>query len=297
MSGGRGQCLAVPRRVEYGARRVVDVAAGGARQEGLPAGPLGGEHEVVQLDLPRGRGGADHERTADLAAVAAVVRSEAHGEEVALLDPAVGGPVPGAAGVGAGTDGGGEGGAVRPVVDQAALQLQREVAFGAADEDRLQQLAEGLVGDLGGDAQAGDLLLVLDQALLFHGEPEVRQAQLRRDGVQGAVTADGDVVLLDREGLGPYRGGQIGGRHGGIPARGVQHGDPQPFVQAALVVLAGRRAPAEQHLLRRTDQQDGARRGGSREVADVRRTRDQRGGVARGGAAVAKQGPTGRVHV
>lgn len=202
MSHPSREGLAVPRGVQYGPCRAVDVAVGGARQERLPAGPLGGEDELVQLDLPVRRGGADHEGTADLAAVAPVVRAQADREEVALLHPPVRGPVPGAAGVRSGADGGREGRAVGAVVDEAALQLQGQVAFGAPDEDRLQQLAEGLVGDLGGDPQAGDLLLVLDQPLLFHGGAQVGQPQPGRDRVQRAVPADGEVVFLHGEGLG-----------------------------------------------------------------------------------------------
>ena len=85
----------------------------------------------------------------------------------------------GGAGVRAGADRGGEGGAVGAVVDQAALQLQREVPLGAADQDRLQQLAERLVGDLRGYPQAGDLVLVLDQPELLDGSAEVGE----REGV------------------------------------------------------------------------------------------------------------------
>ena len=181
MSGQRPEALRVPRGVQYLAGRTVHVAVGGAGHEGLAAGPLGGEDEVVQLDLPVGGRGADDEGTADLAAVAAVVRAEADGEEVALLDPAVGGPVAAAPGVRAGADGRGEGRAVGAVVDQPALQFQGEMAFGAADEDRFQELAEGLVGDLGGDAQAGDLLLVLDQPQLLDRAAEVAEAQPRGD--------------------------------------------------------------------------------------------------------------------
>ncbi|KOU45367.1 hypothetical protein ADK55_22190, partial [Streptomyces sp. WM4235] len=36
-------------------------------EESPPTGPLGREDQVVQLDLPVGRGGADDERAADLA--------------------------------------------------------------------------------------------------------------------------------------------------------------------------------------------------------------------------------------
>lgn len=168
--------------------------------------------------------------------------------------------MPGAPGVRAGADGGREGGAVRPVVDEAPLQLQREVAFGAPDEDGLQQLAQGLVGDLGGDPQAGDLPLVLDEALLLHGGPEVREAQLGRDGAQGPVPGDGEVVLLHGEGVGADGGGGVGRRDGGIPAAGGQHADAEVFVEAALVGLAGGCADAEHRVLGRSDEEYGAER-------------------------------------
>lgn len=83
------------------------------------------------------------------------------------------------AGVGSGGHGGHEGGAVRTVVDEAALQFQGEVAFGPADQDRFEEFTEGLVGDLGGDPEAADLLLVLDDPLLFHGEAQIGQFQAR----------------------------------------------------------------------------------------------------------------------
>lgn len=276
---------------------MVHVPVRGPRQQGLAPGPLGGEDEVVQLDLPVGRAGADHEGPPDLAPVAAVVGAQADREEVALLHPAVGGPVPGAARVRAGADGGGEGGAVRPVVDEPAFQLQGEVPFGTSHEDGLQQLAEGLVGDLRGDPQAGDLLLVLDEALLLDGGAEVREAQLGRHGAQGPVPADGEVVFLHGERLGAQGGGQVGGGDGRITAGAVEDGDVQAFVEAALVGLAGGRTGAEEHVLGGADEQHRAERGRPGEVADVRRTRDQCGGVPRGGASVAKQAPAGGVHV
>src|SRR5690606_17942040 len=96
------------------------------------------------------------------------------------------------------------------VVDEAAFQLQGEVAFGAADEDGLQELAEGLVGDLGADAEAGDLLLVLDDPELLHGPADVGETEGGGGGGDGAVAADGEVVFLNGEGI-----GALGGRQGG----------------------------------------------------------------------------------
>lgn len=287
------------RGVQYGARRVVHVAVRGPGQQGLAARPLSGEDEVVQLDLPVRGSGADHEGTADLTPVAAVVRAQADGEEIPFLHPAVGGPVPGAAGVRAGADGGGEGRAVGAVVHQAPFQLQGEVAFGAADEDGLQEFAEGLVGDLGGDPQTGDLLLVLDQPLLFDGGSEVGQPQPGRHRAQGAVPGDGEVVFLDGERVRAdvLARGVVGRRDGRITARAGEHGQPQVFVEPALVRFARGRGGAEEHVLGGPDQQYRALGEGPGEIADVGRTRDQCGGVARCGTAVAKQAPTGRVHV
>lgn len=205
--------------------------------------------------------------------------------------------MPGAAGVRAGAHGGRERGSVGPVVDEAPLQLQGEVPFGPSDQDGLQQLAQGLVGDLGGDPQAGDLLLVLDEALLLHGGPEVREPQFGRHGAQGAMAADGEVVLLHGEGVRVDGRRHVRGRDGGVAAGARQHGESEPLVEPALVRLAGGWRGAEQDVLGGPDEQDGAPRGGPGEVADVRRTRDQRGGVPRGGAAVAKRAAAGGVHV
>lgn len=82
------------------------------------------------------------------------------------------------------------------MVDQAALQFQGEMAFGAADEDRFEQFTEGLVGDLGGDAQAGDLVLVLDEPQLLHGAAQVGEAQPGRHGAERPVPGHGQMVLL-----------------------------------------------------------------------------------------------------
>lgn len=63
----------------------------------------------------------------------------------------------------------GKAGPSAPWSTSLLFEFEGEMTLGAADEDGLQQLAEGLVGDLGADAEAGDLLLVLDDAELFHG--------------------------------------------------------------------------------------------------------------------------------
>ncbi len=218
---------------------------------------------VVQLDLPGRGSGPDDEGTADLAAVAAVGGAEPDGEEVALLDPAVGRGVAGGARVRAGADGGGEGGAVRAVVDQAALQLQREVALGAADQDRLQQFAERLVGDLGRYPQAGDLVLVLDQAELFDGAGQVGERDAVGDRAQGAVAGDGEVVLLDGEAVRAALAGEVGGGDGGVAVgRGqdeVAQRRPRPAAGCRR-----RRAQVDQGVLgARADQQGAAGAGRS----------------------------------
>ena len=116
-------------------------------------------------------------------------------------------------------DGGGEGRAVGAVVDEAALQFQGEVALGAADEDGLEQLAQGLVGDLGADPQAGDLLLVLDHPQLLDRAAEVGEAQPGRDRADGAVPGHGEVVLLHGEGVGALRRGhEAAAAAGGVAA-------------------------------------------------------------------------------
>lgn len=224
------EAVTVPRGVQDLAGRAVHGTVGRTGCQCLPSGALGCEDQVVQLDLPVGRRGADHERTADLTAVAAVGRAEADGEEIALLDPAVGGDVTGAAGVRAGGDGGGEGRAVGAVVDEAALQFQGQVALGAADEDRFEQFAQRLVGDLRADPQTGDLLLVLDHSQLLDRAPEVGEPQPGRDRADRAVPAHGEVVFLHPERLGAQGRDQIGSRDRRVAAGSGQHLDAYRLV-------------------------------------------------------------------
>lgn len=82
MPGPRLKTLSMPRRLQRMTGRTVHVPIGGPRRQGFPAGPLSGENEVVELDLPLGGGGADDEGPADLAAVAVIARPEADGEEI-----------------------------------------------------------------------------------------------------------------------------------------------------------------------------------------------------------------------
>jgi len=155
------------------------------------------------------------------------------------------------------------------VVHQAALQFQGEVAFGAADQDRLQQLTEGLIGDLGGDPQAGDLVLVLDQPQLLDGLSEVGQAQAGCGRGDGPVPGDGQVVLLDGEAVGAEPGRELGGGHSRIAAPGREH--------HAADVLGGlpfgrvvRGVPAvDKETLRRSEQQHRTGRRPPRQIADV----------------------------
>ncbi|CAM5674891.1 hypothetical protein SALBM217S_09905 [Streptomyces griseoloalbus] len=103
------------------------------------------------------------------------------------------------------------------MVDQAALQFQGEVAFGAADQDGLQEFAQGLVGDLLAPMrETGDLLLVLDHAQLFDGAADAGEAQPRGGVPQRAVPGDGEVVLLHGEGVDALGDGEAGG----LPRRG-----------------------------------------------------------------------------
>lgn len=224
------------------AGRAVHVAVGGTGDEGLTSGPLSGENEVVELDLPLGGAGPDDERPADLAAVSAVVRPEADGEEITFLDPAIGGPVAAQPRVGARPHGGGESRAVGTVVHEPALQLQGQVAFGASHEDRFEEFAERLVGDLRGDPQAGDLLLVLHQAQLFHGAAEVAEAQARGDGAHGAVAGDRQVVFLDGQGVGVQAAGETRRGDDRVAVGIGQDGQPQLLVGAPVGGVPGRRA-------------------------------------------------------
>lgn len=252
--------LSVACGVQQVTGRAVHVAVGGAGHKCLPSSPLSGENQVVELDLPVGRSGADDEGAADLAPVAAVVRTEADGEEISFLHPSVRGPVTAPAGVGAGGDGRGEGGAVGAVVHQPALQFQREVPLGAADQDRFEEFTERLVGDLGGDPQAADLLLVLDDAQLLDGDPEVGQPELRGDRAHGPVPGHGQVVLLDGQRLRARGGGQTGGGDHRVAAGDRQQVHPELFVGTSVGRVAGRRAGAEQNVFVGAEQQHGARR-------------------------------------
>lgn len=275
----------VPRGVHYLACGTVHVAVGGAGYETLPSGPLGGEDEVVQLDLPVRRGRTDDEGTADLAPVAAVRRTEADGQKVTLLDPPVGGAVAASAGVRTGTDGGRERGTVGTVVDQATLQFQGQVTFGTADEDGLEQFTEGLVGDFGADPEAGDLLLVLHHPQLLDRAAQIREAQPGHDRADGAVPGDGQVMLLHREGLTALPCREVGGGDGRVATGSGQPLHAQRLVGPAFGRAVVRWAEAQQQVLGPAEQQDGAVRGGAREIADVGGAGHQRGGAAAGLAA------------
>lgn len=183
------------------------------------------------------------------------------------------------------------------MVDEPPLQLQGEMSLGAADQDRLQQFTEGLVGDLCRDPQAGDLLLVLDEALLLHGEAEVGEAQPRRDRGQGAVAGHGQMVLLDGERLDAGGARLLGGGDRRIAGRGGQDVQPELFVGAAVGRITGRCAGAEQDVLAGGEQEYGAGRCGAREVADVRGAGDQNPGAAGGRAPVAQPAAADPIHL
>lgn len=199
--------------------------------------------------------------------------------------------------VGAGGDGGGEGGAVRAVVHQTTLQLQGEVPFGAAHQDGFQEFAQGLVGDLGGDPQTGDLLLVLDHPQLLDGGTEIGQPQARGDRTHGPVAGDRQMVLLDGEGLRARGGGQIGGRDHRIAVGARQQRQPQLFVGAAVGGIAARGAGGEQDVPAGSEQQHGTRGRPAREIADVGGAGDQSGRGSDGGAPVAEQPAADGVHL
>lgn len=285
------------RRVQDLPGRTVHIAVRGARDQRLPAGPLSGEDKVVQLDLPVRRGRPDHKRTADLAPVAAVVGADADGEKIALLDPAVGGPVAAQPGVGPGGYRGREGRAVGAVVDEPALQLQREMPLGAAHQDRLQEFAESLVRDLRRDPQAGDLLLVLDKALLLDGETEVGEAQPGRHRAHRPVSGDGQMVFLDGQRLHPGRPGQLCGRDRRIAGRGRQDGQPQLLIRTAFGGIAGGRTGAEQDVFARAEQEYRAGRRSAREIADIGGAGNQSPGAAGRRAPVTQPAAAEPIHL
>ena len=124
------------------------------------------------------------------------------------------------------------------MVDEAALQFEGEMAFGAADQDGLQEFTESLVGDFGADAEAGDLLLVLDHSELFDRAAEVGQAQPRDDRADLPVPGHGEVVFLHGEGVGALGLGEIGGGDGGIARTAGQGLHAQRIVRSSLAGLS-----------------------------------------------------------
>lgn len=206
----------MPGGVQYLPGREVHLAALRTGPQSLPRSALSGEDEVVQLDLPVLGRGADHERTADLTAVSAVAGAQAHGQEISLFHTPVGRPMSGKSGMGTGRHGGGEGRSLGTVVDQPPLQLQREVPLGTAHEDRLQQLAERLVGDLGRDAQGGDLLLVLDDPLLLHSQAEVGEAEAGAAVARARCRATVRWCSSTASAASPAACGEPGGGHRGV---------------------------------------------------------------------------------
>lgn len=186
------------------------------------------------------------------------------------------------AGVRAGGDGGRERGAVRPVVDEPSLQFEGEMAFGAADEDRLQQLSEGLVGDLGGDSQTGDLLLVLDHPQLFDRAADVGEAERGGDRAEGAVAGHREVMLLYGHGVGAVRCREVRGGYGGVAVGAGECVDAQGLVGTALRRPLVQRDRADQQVLALAQEQDGALRGWTGQVAHVGWVGDQRGLAAAG---------------
>lgn len=145
------------------------------------------------------------------------------------------------------------------MVHQPPLQFQCEMPFGAADEDRFEEFTERLVGDLGGDPQAGDLLLVLDDAQLLHRGAEVGQPEPRGDRVHGPVAGDRQIVFLHGERFRAGGGGQVGGCDHRVAVGGGQQGQPQLVVGAPLDGIAGRRSGADKHVLVGAEQQHGTR--------------------------------------
>lgn len=177
------------------------------------------------------------------------------------------------------------------------FQFEREMPLRAADEDRFEKFAQRLVGDLGGDPQAADLLLVLDDAQLLDVGAQVGQPELRGDRGHGPVPGDGQVVLLDGQGLRPARGGQIRGGDHGIASGHRQEVDAQLFVGASVGRITGRGAGAEQDVLVGAEQQHGPRGRSARQVADIGGAGDQGGRGSDCGAPVAEQPAADGVHL
>lgn len=177
------------------------------------------------------------------------------------------------------------------------FQFQREVPLGAADQDRFEEFTERLVGDLGGDPQAADLLLVLDDAQLLDGDPEVGQPELRGDRAHRPVPGHGQIVLLDGQRLRARGGGQSGGGDHRIAAGDRQQVHPELFVGTSVGRVTGRRTGAEQNVLVGAEQQHGARRRSPCQIADIGGAGDQGGRGSDGGAPVAEQPASDGVHL
>lgn len=200
--------------------------------------------------------------------------------------------------VGSGGDRGGEGGAVGAVVHEPPFQFQGEMPFGAADQNRFEKFTERLVGDLGGDPQAGDLLLVLDEAQLLDRGTEIGEPEPRGHRAHGPVTGDRQIVFLDGKRFRAGGGGQVGcGDRRVVAVGGRQQGQPQLVVGVLVVGFAGRRAGAQQNVLVGAEQQHGTRGRSAREIADVGGAGDQGGRGSDGGAPVAEQPAADGVHL
>lgn len=143
------------------------------------------------------------------------------------------------------------------MIDETPLQFEGEMPLGAADEDGLQEFSQCLVGDLGADAQTGDLLLVLDDPELFDRAREIRQAQPRDDRADGSVPADGEVVFLDGEGAGVLPRREVGRGDGRVAGGAGEGVDAQSLVGTAVQAVV-QRTGAEQDVLAGAEQEDGA---------------------------------------
>ena len=184
------------------------------------------------------------------------------------------------------------------MVDEPALQFEGEMPFGAADEDGLQEFAEGLVGDLGADPQAGDLLLVLDHPQLFDRAAEVGQPQPRGDRADRPVPGDGEVVFLDGEGVGALglrRDRRRRRRVARAAGQGLQRAATRPVAPAAGLSSGGPAHSSRSSVLPSSRTAPcGAR---AREVADVGGAGDKRGRAAAGRAAFPQPCSADRVHL
>lgn len=111
------------------------------------------------------------------------------------------------------------------------------------------------------------------------------------------MPGDRQMVLLDGEGVRALTPGEVGRGHGGVAAPRGQDLYPQGLVRAALEGAVVGRDRAHQEVLAAAEEQDGAVRGGGREVAHVGGAGDERCRGAGRVEVVPQAGSAVRVHL